>query len=85
MGPIAGVLASGRIGLIAKDYDMYINVIPHITSSVPIAATFAAGPIIGLISWVVADVVVAPVIKKATTYKYHVTGEWNKPVMEKIR
>jgi len=84
-GPIAKVVASGLIGLIAKDYNMYVNVIPHITSSVPIAATFAAGPIIGLISWVVADVVVAPVIKKATTYKYHVTGSWDDPTMEKIR
>lgn len=82
-GPIARVIASGRIGLVAKDYDMYVNVIPHITSSVPIAATFAAGPIIGLLSWVVADVVIAPVIKKATTYKYHVTGEWDNPKVEK--
>lgn len=84
-GPIARVLASGLIGLIAKDYNMYVNVIPHITSSVPIAATFAAGPIIGLLSWVVADVVVAPVIKKATTYKYHVTGGWDDPTMKKIK
>ena len=82
-GPIAGVRASGLIGLVAKDYDMYMSVIPHITSSVPIAATFAGGPIIGLLSWVVADVVVAPVIKKATTYKYHITGGWDDPKVEK--
>jgi len=88
-GPIAGVRAKGRIGLVAQDYDINLNVTPHITSSVPVVVTILSasnpfGPLIGLASWFVADKIIAPAIKKATTYTYHITGSWDSPTIKKI-
>lgn len=83
-GPIAQVKARGRIGLAAQNYDINLSVTPHITSSVPIAAAFLGGPIVGVLSWVVADQIIAPVINKATTYAYHITGGWDNPTIKKI-
>ena len=82
-GMIALIKVHGRIGLIAQDYDIVLSVTPHFTSSVPVAATVAGGPVVGLLSWVVADVIVAPVLKKAITYTYHITGLWNQPIINK--
>jgi uncharacterized protein (TIGR02099 family) len=88
-GPIAGVHAKGKIGLVAQDYDIRLSVTPHITSSVPVVVTLLSasnpiGPLIGLASWIVADKIIAPAIKKATTYNYHITGLWDKPTIKKI-
>ncbi|CAL7964309.1 conserved hypothetical protein [Gammaproteobacteria bacterium] len=88
-GPIAGVQAKGKIGLVMQDYDIRLSVTPHITSSVPVVVTLLSvsnpiGPLIGLASWVVADKIIAPAIKKATTYTYHITGSWDNPTIKKI-
>lgn len=82
-GSTALVIARGRIGLVAQNYDINLSVTPHITSSVPIAAAFLGGPIVGLLS-IVADQIVAPVINKVTTYSYHITGGWDNPTVKKI-
>lgn len=88
-GPIAGIRAKGRIGLVAQDCDINLKVTPYITSSVPVVVTILSvsnplGPLIGLASWVVADKIIAPAIKKVTTYTYHITGPWDSPNIKKI-
>ena len=82
-GPVALVKAHGRIGLLKQDYDIILSVTPRFTASVPVAATVAGGPVVGLLSWVVADTIVAPALKKAITYTYHVTGSWDQPIVVK--
>lgn len=77
-GSVVDVKAYGRIGLKNQDYDMLLSAIPQITSSIPIAATIAGGPVIGAIS-LVADKIISTAIKKAAVYKYRVTGRWAKP------
>lgn len=88
-GPMVGVKAKGRIGLVAQDYDINLSVTPHITSSVPAVVTILSasnplGPLLGLASWVVTDKIIAPAIKKVTTYRYHITGGWSDPTINKI-
>lgn len=83
-GPTAGVRAKGRIGLIAQDYSIDMTVIPHVTSSIPVAASFVGGPLVGVVSWVVTDVIVAPVMKKVTSHTYRITGSWDNPVIQKM-
>ncbi|EKE01956.1 MAG: hypothetical protein ACD_21C00015G0003 [uncultured bacterium] len=82
-GPSAKIFAQGKIGLAAQSYDLILRVTPHITSSIPAAATVIGGPVIGVLSWFVTDIIVDPMLKKITTYTYHVTGSWDNPVVTK--
>lgn len=77
-GPVAQVLVKGRIGLVAKDYDILLSTIPHVTSSIPIIATIAGGPIVGAATWL-AEKVVGSQVGKVSTYTYRVTGPWEQP------
>ena len=83
-GPVALVKSHGKIGMAAKNYDIILSVTPHITSSVPVIAAIAVNPVIGLVSWLVADKILAPGIHKISTYHYHVTGSWDNPKVQKI-
>ena len=82
-GSVALIKAHGRIGLLKQDYDIILSVTPRFTASVPVAATVAGGPVVGLLSWVVADAIIAPALKKSITYIYHITGSWDQPIVVK--
>lgn len=77
-GPVAKIVMKGRIGLAAQDYNVTLWVTPHVTSSIPLAATVAGGPIVGAITWV-ASKVLSPAVSHLTTYEYKVTGSWQEP------
>jgi uncharacterized protein (TIGR02099 family) len=78
-GPVARVAIAGRIGLAKKDYNLALTVTPHVTSSIPVAATILTGqPVIGIAAWAI-EKVVSPTVTKATSYRYTVTGPWNNP------
>ena len=77
-GPVADIEISGRIGVAAKDYDIKLGVTPHVTSSLPLVAVAWGGPIAGIATWLV-DRVVSSQVSKITTYRYHITGPWDKP------
>jgi uncharacterized protein (TIGR02099 family) len=82
-GPVAKITMQGRIGLSQQDYDLDLMVTPYITSSLPIVATVAGGPIAGAITWV-AGKVFSSLVNKAMTYQYHVTGSWGNPYVIKL-
>ncbi len=88
-GPVAGVSINGRIGLTSKDYNFILSVTPHVTSSLPVAATLAtlltgANPLIGLGAFAV-NTVIGPQVSNATTYYYSVTGPWNNPTWKSVQ
>ncbi len=82
-GPIAGLQLKGRIGLVAKDFDMQLGVTPHVTGSLPVVAAIAGGPIVGVATWLV-DRVVSHAVAKSSNYEYHITGPWDNPVWTKL-
>lgn len=83
-GPVARVDIYGRLGLAKKDYDLTMSVTPHVTSSIPVAATLLTGqPVIGIAAWAV-DKVISPGVTKATTYYYAVNGPWSNPQWNSI-
>lgn len=82
-GHVAHVKAHGLIGLVSKNYDLMLSVIPKITSSIPVAAAIIGGPLVGALTYV-ADKVVSTVIKEAINYTYHVTGSWSNPQVDKM-
>ncbi len=82
-GPVAKIQIRGRIGLSNHDYNVDLNVTPNVTSSLPIVATVAGGPIAGAITWL-AGKIISPAVSQLTTYHYHVTGSWDNPNLEKL-
>ncbi len=82
-GPVAGVSVKGRIGLVAKDFNCIMGVTPYVvTSTVPAAAGFLGGPVVGL-----AALAVNVVVSKVTTintYYYAVTGPWANPTWKRM-
>lgn len=81
-GPVAQVLVKGRIGLVAEDYNILLQTIPHVTSSIPVIATIAGGPIVGAATWL-AEKVVGSQVGKVSTYTYRISGSWSDPQITK--
>lgn len=78
-GSVADIEMSGRIGLVAKDYDMTLKVTPFVTGSIPVVAAIAVNPIVGIAAWAI-EKVAGKAVSSATTHRYEVTGTWDKPV-----
>lgn len=68
----------GLIGFANKNYDLHLQVVPNITSTLPLIVGLAGGPLAGVIAWV-ADKILAPHVGKAAQVNYHIAGSWNKP------
>jgi uncharacterized protein YhdP len=83
-GPVAEIYMSGNIGLKAKNYDLLIRINPYFTSSLPIIATIAGGPLVGAATWA-ASKVVRYGIEKVIVYEYQVKGTWKDPVITKVK
>ncbi len=81
-GSIAKVEIKGRIGLGAKDYDLTMLLTPYVTSSIPVVAGIAGGPIVGAAAFV-ATKVFSGVVNKMTSHTYKITGPWDSPVINK--
>lgn len=77
-GNVAYVGLKGRIGLAQRDYDLSLKVAPYLTSSLPIIATLAGGPIVGAVS-LVAERLLKHEVDQITAYNYELTGAWDKP------
>ena len=85
-GPTADIQITGRIGLLAEDYDQQIIVTPNLSSSLPLAGA-AAGGAVGLgvgTAVLLADKAVNKLfggnIINLISYQYDLTGTWDKPV-----
>ncbi len=81
-GPVARVSIAGRIGIVKHDLDLKMSLSPHVTSNLPMVATFATGlnPLAGVATWLVDKVIVGKAVSTLTTYNYKITGPWDKPV-----
>jgi uncharacterized protein (TIGR02099 family) len=77
-GPIARVDIKGRVGLVAKDFNMALAITPYVTGSLPVLAAFAGGPIVGVAALVV-DKMVSTSVSHVITYQYNITGPWTNP------
>jgi len=83
VGPIAKVLAQGRVGIVRKDYDLEITVMPTLTSDLPLVATVAGGPVAGVVT-LAADKILGGG-KSITSSTYTVRGSWAKPLVSKSK
>ncbi|KPJ67422.1 MAG: hypothetical protein AMJ43_03960 [Coxiella sp. DG_40] len=82
-GIVADILAQGRIGLINRDCDLVLTMIPHVTSSLPVLATLIGGPVAGVIT-LVGDELFKHTLQSSIAYMYKVTGFWENPYVIKL-
>ncbi len=77
-GPEAKIAFNGRIGLAATDYNLELIVNPYVTSTLPLIATLAGGPIAGVATYAI-DKLASKSIAKITSYHYRLIGPWSQP------
>lgn len=80
IGDTAWVQIKGLIGFVNKDYDFHLEIVPNITSTLPLIVGLAGGPLAAVVTWI-ANQVLAPHVGKAAKVNYHIVGFWNKPVV----
>ena len=83
-GNVANILIQGRAGLVKEDYGLKLTVMPHVTSSLPLIATIAGGPVAGAVTWAL-DKAMSSGVDKMTRYEYLVTGPWQNPVIYPLK
>jgi uncharacterized protein YhdP len=83
-GSVADLYISGTLGLKTQTYDLTLKINPYYTSSLPVIAGIAAGPIIGPVvgvaTWA-AGQAIHYATGKLSSYDYHVGGTWAEPVV----
>ena len=72
-GPVAKVNMNGYVDYIKKYCNLRIDVSPYVTSSVPVIATLAGGPVVGAITWVV-NKIISPGLGKIIRFSYRAAG-----------
>jgi uncharacterized protein (TIGR02099 family) len=81
--PSSSVHISGRIGLADQDYDQQVEVIPNVSSSLPIAGALAGGPALGAVLLLTHQLLGDP-IDKLAKLEYQISGSWRDPEIKRI-
>lgn len=76
--PSAQIKIKGRAGLVARDYDQEMEVVPRVRSALPLVGAVAAGPVGAVIGVLAQDVLRKP-LDGIVTARYRVTGTWDQP------
>jgi uncharacterized protein YhdP len=82
-GPAAEIGVVGRTGLVAHDYDQTAKVTGHFGGPIAAAGALAAGPAVGAALLLFSKVFKEPLSGIARGY-YRITGNWEKPRVERI-
>lgn len=72
----------GRTGLVARDYDQRITVVPNLSGTAPVVGALAFGPQVGAVM-LVFQRLLQKNIDEAARSEYRVTGSWDEPLIEK--
>jgi uncharacterized protein YhdP len=82
-GPVANINITGAMNLVSQTYNLNVMVTPHLTSSLPVIAAIAGGPVAGAAAWA-AGKLFNPLLNKITDDNYTVTGPWKNPVIKQV-
>lgn len=77
-GIVASINLNGNIDINQQMFDLYLQVTPKVTSSIPVIAALAGGPVIGAATWVVNKIFASSVNQIAAKY-FHLSGSWSHP------
>lgn len=82
-GPSARIEVRGRTGLIERDYEHLVTVVPEVGDTLPLAGGLAWGPQVGAVI-LVFQKLFKPQIDRAAQFQYRVTGPWESPQVEPV-
>ncbi len=78
--PAAVVRVSGRTGLVARDFDQSIVVVPRLRSTLPIVGALLGGPVTGAVVLLVERALgIGDQMEEAARVEYFVSGPWSDP------
>ncbi len=81
--PAAQITMQGRVGFRARDFDLTVNVVPHLGSTLPVVGAVVGGPV-GAAAGLVVQGLLGKNINRAADDTYRVTGGWDKPKITNI-
>jgi len=82
-GPAAHIVARGRVGLTAEDYDQRVTVTPNVSAGLPLAGALAGG-VAGGAAALLVERLLKQQIDKIGRVEYQVTGPWSAPAVERV-
>ncbi|MCG6887502.1 MAG: hypothetical protein LJE74_09850 [Proteobacteria bacterium] len=82
--PSAVVAITGRVGLVQKDFDEVMTVVPQFGGSLPVAGGLVFGLEVGA-AILLLDQLLGKEINKAGTKQYTITGSWENPQITEIK
>jgi len=80
--PTADMKIKGAMGLKTRDWDMVVEVTPHVSGTLMLGGALIGGPVGAGVGAVLGGMLKNQ-INAATRTDYHVTGTWDKPVIVK--
>lgn len=85
-GPVARIEISGRIGLLARDYNQYVEVIPRVSSGLTLASGALAigNPPLGA-ALLLAQTVFGETLDTIGARYYLISGGWEKPQVMRLK
>jgi uncharacterized protein YhdP len=81
--PAARIVMQGRTGFRARDYDLTVEVTPHVGGTLPVVGAVIGGPV-GAAAGLVVQGLIGKGLNKAAGSIYRVTGTWDKPKIETV-
>jgi uncharacterized protein (TIGR02099 family) len=81
--PAARIAMQGRTGFRARDYNLTVDVTPHVGGTLPVVGAVIGGPV-GAAAGLVVQGLIGKGINRAAGSIYHVTGSWDKPKIETV-
>ena len=82
-GPALNMTISGRTGITARDYDQQIDVVPNLSSSLPLTSALVAGPVAAAVVYVLSKTArLGKKVDKVITLRYTLKGGWDDPKVE---
>ncbi len=82
-GPALELTLDGRVGIIARDYDQYMEVIPNLSSGLPVVSALLGGPIAAAVVIIVERIIgLGDEVDKAAALQYKIHGSWDDPKVE---
>lgn len=79
----ADMLVTGRTGLVARDYDQLVIVVPQVSDTVSVAGALAWGPQAAA-ALILLQKIFKSGIDAATMMRYRVTGSWDNPQIKQL-
>jgi uncharacterized protein YhdP len=83
-GPSVRIKISGRTGLLDRDYDQTMIVVPKIRQTLPVIGSLAAGNAVGW-ALLLLQKLFKKQIDRSVEIEYRVTGTWDEPVLDLVK